>query len=213
MKKLFVKICGITNVDDALAAAQCGADAVGFIFYESSKRCISPPEAAAIIRELPEIVLPVGVFVNTVREVIESVIEKTGIRIVQLHGDEGVDDCRGFGIQTWKGVRFRREEELETISNYDVDAFVFDAYSHGSYGGSGALSDWGLARAMAQRYRVILAGGLSPENIVDAVQTVRPFGVDINSGVEVSPGTKNHRKIRAVMEKLRSVQLDTYTPT
>jgi indole-3-glycerol phosphate synthase / phosphoribosylanthranilate isomerase len=200
---LFKKICGITNADDALAATDLGADAVGFIFYNGSPRCISPADAAAIVDRLPDRIQTAGVFVNRPRAEIERIVSQTGIGIVQLHGDEQPDECRFDSLTVWKAVRPRGESDLDGLDTYSVAAFLFDTYDENRYGGTGKTGNWELARTAAQNRRIILSGGLNPDNIADAIAAVRPFGVDINSGVESSPGRKDLRKLERVFKVLK----------
>jgi len=200
----FIKICGITNIEDALVAAELETDAVGFIFYEQSPRYINPKQAAAIIQHLPESIHPVGVFVNHPRNVIEDIINETGIRIVQLHGDELPHECRYDSVHVWKAIRPMNGDEIGITNGYNVDAFLFDTFEKNKYGGTGATGNWKLAQATAQKYRVILSGGLNPDNITEAVSIVKPFGVDINSGVESEPGKKDKQKLEELFTILTS---------
>lgn len=195
---IFIKICGITNPDDAFAASNLGADALGFIFHRESPRYIEPEKAAAIISRLPASVQPVGVFVNRPRSDIEQIIGLTGIKIVQLHGNELPDDCRYPSVLVWKVFRPRSESELQVLGSYTADAFLFDSFDKNRYGGTGKTGNWDLIRKAAQQYRVILSGGLNPDNILSAITTVQPFGVDINSGVESKPGKKDKTKLEKI---------------
>lgn len=197
-----VKICGITNLQDALYCAKAGADALGFIFYKKSPRYITPEEAAIVIKQLPKFITPIGVFVNETRKNIESIISKTGIRVIQLSGDEIPANCTGFSTKAWKGFRFRTLSEIESIKTYSVSAVMLDGANNAQYGGSGVLADFSIAIAMKQFHPVILAGGLNPENILGAIEAVQPYAVDVNSGVESSPGKKDQAKISLLFEKL-----------
>jgi indole-3-glycerol phosphate synthase / phosphoribosylanthranilate isomerase len=201
-KKPFIKICGITNAEDALLATELGADAVGFIFYTESPRAVDPGAAGSIIGMLPARVRPVGVFVNHPREAIEKTVRETGIRTVQLHGDEQPEDTRFGSIPAWKAVRPRTDADLEPLGRYGVEAFVVDTPDRTLYGGTGRTGNWELARKAAQRHRVILAGGLGPDTITRAISTVQPFGVDVNSGVESAPGKKDRKKLESLFELL-----------
>jgi len=206
-----VKICGITRLDDALWAAEAGADALGFIFYEGSPRYLTPNDAAQIIGQLPAGVQKVGVFVNRHRSVIERAIEEIGIGVLQLHGDERPEECQPFSVKVWKGVRVRFESEIARLRDYDVDAFVFDAHLPGHYGGTGNTSNWTLARAAARQHRIVLSGGLNPENIQQAIEFVQPWGVDVNSGVESAPGKKDPEKLKRLFEALRRLRAEDST--
>lgn len=194
--RLRVKICGMTTLDDALFCAHAGADALGFIFYEKSPRCITVDAARAIIHSLPPFVTPTGVFVNESRQRILKVITECGLRSIQLSGDETPDDCSGYTVPVIKSFRLRHESELSTVADYSSTIVMLDGASDGQYGGSGKLPDLSIARALASKCELILAGGLGPENLASTVEAVRPYGVDINSGVETSPGMKNHQKVQ-----------------
>ena len=197
-----VKICGITSKEDALRAAECGADLLGFIFARESPRAVGAEEAAAIIAALPGYVTPVGVFVNAPREEIARTIDVTGIRIVQLSGDESPADCDGHGAPVWKAFRFTREEEARGAAGFRVAAYLLDGAAEGSYGGTGVRADPAVASAIKAFGPLVLAGGLNPDNIVGAVRTVMPYAVDVSSGVEASPGRKDFRKLALLFERL-----------
>ncbi len=198
-----VKICGITNVEDALAACEAGADAIGFVFHAKSPRAVTPEEAALIIRQVPPFITTVGVFVNAPRKRLEEIIRETGIDMVQLHGDEPPSACRGLGRRVIKAVSLREEADLARLAEYRVDAYLVEGAPAGVYGGSGEKADWALA-AMARTYgRVILAGGLGPENVAEAVAAVRPYAVDVSSGVESKPGKKDPERVRAFVREAK----------
>lgn len=203
---IFIKICGITNPDDAFAASNLGADALGFIFHRESPRYIEPEKAAAIISRLPASVQPVGVFVNRPRSEIERIIELTGIKVVQLHGDEPPDDCRYPSVRVWKVFRPRPGSEIQIPGSYSVDAFLFDSFDETRYGGTGKIGNWAVARIAAKQYKVILSGGLNPDNIQQAITAVQPFGVDINSGVELKPGRKDKQKLEKIFTIIHNHQ-------
>jgi phosphoribosylanthranilate isomerase len=190
-----VKICGITERDDALHAAACGADALGFVFYAASPRRVTPAQARAIIADLPPFVTRVGLFVNEDPGRIREIAGQCGLDALQLHGDELPQDCRLPPYRVIKGSRPRRPEELEPLAEYPVSALLIDAAVPGQFGGTGQRADWELARRLTERQRVILAGGLSPENVADAVRQVRPYGVDVSSGVESAPGKKDPERV------------------
>ena len=206
MKGLYteIKICGITRLEDALCAAACGADAVGFIFHPASPRYITPERARAIIAKLPEGIATVGVFVNRKREVVEQTAETCGLDLIQLHGDESPEYCRLFPSQrVIKAVSPRTAEELRALDVYEVRAFLVDARDAGRYGGTGKRADWELAVALKKTHPLILAGGLDPGNIEEALAAVAPHAVDINSGCELAPGIKDHDRIRRIVGMIR----------
>ena len=201
-----VKICGITNVDDAMAAVDFGADALGFVFYHGSPRYISPDDAAEIAGKLPPFITSVGVFVDEKTEEIEKVIASTGIDVIQLHGDETPDMCR-FSRRIIKAIRVKSLESLDTLVNYKdrVSAFVLDTFAPDIFGGTGLIFNWDIAEYAKQFGRVILAGGLTPDNISEAVRRVRPYGVDVSSGVELKKGKKDHNKLKLFIERAKGV--------
>lgn len=193
-----VKICGITNPADALAAVAAGADALGFMLYEASPRCVSLAQAAAIIRELPPFVARVGVFVNPTEAFVRQAVAECGIDTLQFHGDESPEFCALFGLKTIKAFRIQNADSLQALPPYSTGAWLLDSFVPGQLGGTGARFNWDLATAAKQLGRpIILAGGLTPDNIAAAVQTVRPFAVDASSGVESAPGRKEAARVRA----------------
>lgn len=198
-----IKICGITNVDDAMCAAELGADALGFIFYPGSKRFIEPENAALIISKLPPYVTSVGVFVNQGTDAIRSVKERTGIDVVQLHGDETAECCRSLPYRVVKAIRLKERPDIQRIELYPVQAILFDKYSEGAYGGTGKSFEWGWLRDLNTSKKIILSGGLGPDNVVEAVKTVRPYAVDVSTGVEEAPGRKSAEKMKKFIEAVR----------
>ena len=190
------KICGITNVDDALHAVNAGADALGFIFYPESPRYVTPETVRIIIERLPPFTTSVGVFVNEDRDAIQRVIQECGLSLVQLHGDESPGDCFTLGHPVIKAIRLRSRDDIVLMGRYAVRGFVLDASVAGVWGGTGETIDWRLAREATRQGPAILAGGLTPDNVGRAVAEVEPFGVDVSSGVEISPGKKDHEKVR-----------------
>jgi len=198
-----VKICGITNLDDALHAAACGADALGFVFYAGSPRFVAPADVAMICAELPPFVSRVGLFVNEAPERIREIAGQCGLDVLQLHGDEPPEVCTLPPFRVIKGVRPRTLADLPALSSYPVSALLVDAAVPGQYGGTGQRADWHLAREIVARHRVILAGGLVPANVAEAVREVRPYGVDVSSGVEASPGRKDPEKVAQFMRMAR----------
>jgi phosphoribosylanthranilate isomerase len=193
-----VKICGITNVPDAQAAAEAGADMIGLMFYEKSPRHVTLQTAAEIARSVSPFVLKVGVFVNPSEDLVMRAISDCGLSVLQFHGDEPPDFCTQFGLMSIKAFRIRGAESLEEISRYQTDAYLLDACSPTTLGGSGEKFNWDLA-VEAQKFGkpFFLAGGLTPDNVAEAIQKVQPFGVDVSSGVELSPGKKDHAKLKA----------------
>ena len=202
--KTRVKICGVTNLADAQAAVEAGADALGFNFYEKSPRCISLKTAAEITKQLPPFIMRVGVFVNAPEDFVLRAIGESNLTMLQFHGDEPPEFCEQFGLMSMKAFRIRDTESLKEIPNYQTDAYLLDAFSPEARGGTGEKFNWDLA-IDAQKFGkpVFLAGGLTPENVAEAVRKVRPFGVDVSSGVESSPGKKDHAKIRAFIAAVR----------
>jgi phosphoribosylanthranilate isomerase len=195
-----VKICGITNRADALTAAELGADALGFVFYPKSPRYIEPERAREIISRLGPFVIPVGVFVNEERKKIKEIIAVSGIEAVQLHGEESPFYCASFrNVKVIKAFRVSDEFDPERLSHYAVDACLLDAYSKTAYGGTGETFSWEMARRAKAYGRIILAGGLTPENVARAIREVGPYAVDVSSGVECSPGVKDREKMRAFL--------------
>jgi phosphoribosylanthranilate isomerase len=197
---VFVKICGITRVADALAAEEAGADAIGLNFWPGSKRHVTPDAAAAIVRELPPALRRFGVFVNPTADEVSRAFDAGLIDIAQLHGNETVAFCAQLGRPWMKALRLR---DLGQLDGWKSDLVLVDADAPG-YGGSGVTADWSLARAAAQSRRVILAGGLRPDNVAAAIAAVWPFGVDVASGVESAPGMKDARKIAAFVAAARA---------
>jgi phosphoribosylanthranilate isomerase len=201
-----VKICGITNTADAVAAVDAGAAALGFMFFENSKRNVSPAVAGEIIRELPPFVAKVGVFVNATEDFIREAIEASGIDTLQFHGEEPPEFCARFGLKTIKAFRIRDRESLQQCLDYRNHAWLLDSYVDGAPGGTGVAFDWNVAVEATKLSRmVILAGGLKVETVADAVRKVRPFAVDVSSGVESAPGKKDHARIRQFIDAAKSV--------
>ena len=200
-----VKICGITRLEDALLAVRLGADALGFNFWPGSKRFVDPDTARAIVDRLPPLVSAVGVFVNQPPTEVLATAARSGVGAVQLHGDEPYEDCNGYPITAIKALRVAGPESLADMHRYRVKAFLLDAPSAG-YGGSGATFDWAVARAAAEQVPVLLAGGLTPENVADAIRAVRPFAVDVASGVESAPGVKDPEKLARFIERAKETR-------
>jgi phosphoribosylanthranilate isomerase len=198
-----VKICGITCLDDALLAVQAGADALGFVFYEKSPRCITPHKAAAIIGALPPFVQTTGLFVNEEAEQVNWTANFSGLDLIQLHGDEEPGYCHGIERRVIKAFRVKESVSLAGILSYQVAGYLLDAWSPLARGGTGHTFDWSLAGSVASTGKLILAGGLAPENVAEAVRTVGPYGVDVSSGVESSPGRKDPEKVREFIRRAK----------
>jgi phosphoribosylanthranilate isomerase len=199
-----IKICGITNISDALIAAECGVDALGFIFYPKSQRYVEPEKAKEIIGEVRPEIIRVGVFVNHEVQEVKEIAQFCGLDLIQLHGDESREYCAQFPASSLiKAVSCQTEEEVRELRNFSVRAILMDGRNPGHYGGTGKISDWRLAIVVKEIYPLILAGGLNKKNIRKAIETVKPQAVDINSGVEISPGKKDPNKIREIMKIAR----------
>jgi phosphoribosylanthranilate isomerase len=200
-----VKICGITDIADGLAATEAGADAIGLMFHEPSPRHVSLKTAAAIARELPPFVIKVGVFVNAPEDAVLRAIGECGLNIAQFHGEETPEFCSLFPIMTVKAFRIRDADSLKALTDYGTDAWLLDACVPGQLGGTGAKFNWDLAVEAAKLGRpIFLAGGLTPENVGDAVRQVHPYAVDVSSGVESAPGRKDHAKMRAFVKAAKT---------
>ena len=206
-----VKICGITNQDDATAAVEAGADALGFVFYKKSPRSVEPALARQIIERLPPFVTPVGVFVNEDVTVVRRLMDDCGLGFAQLHGDESAAYCQELGRPILKALRVKDRSAFLALAEFrgraGVRGFVLDAFSDEAYGGTGQVIDWPLAAEIAKAASILLAGGLTPENVEKAIHAVQPYGVDVSSGVELAPGKKDHEKVRAFIRAVRVVSL------
>jgi len=205
-----VKICGITNIDDALYAAACGADALGFVFYPGSPRYVAPDNAAEFIAALPPFITTVGLFVNASPAEVQATAARCGLDVVQLHGDEPPEDCRLGSLRVVKAFRVRDRDSLRDVPAYSVAAVLLDAYVAGSYGGTGHTFNWDLASELAQKMPVILAGGLQAENVAAAVRQVHPYAVDVSSGVEIEPGRKDPAKVKAFIQNAKHAAESSY---
>lgn len=202
-----VKICGITNAEDALAAADLGASAVGFIFYEGSPRCVQRDVVRAIAKKIPPFVTRVGVFVDEDAEVIRRTVAYCRLDTVQLHGSEPYDFAKRLDCRAIKAVRPRSHSELQEIPKYHVSAVLMDTYHKDMAGGTGQTFDWSWAEeANAFGRPIILSGGLNPENVAEAVARVHPYAVDVSSGVESSVGKKDMAKMKAFIEAARGAE-------
>ncbi|MGY8763985.1 MAG: phosphoribosylanthranilate isomerase [Fidelibacterota bacterium] len=197
------KICGITNLSDAQAAAVHGASAIGFIFYEKSSRSISIEDAKFISRHLSNDISKVGVFVNHDKAFIEKAIRSASLNIIQLHGDETPGFCKQFEVPVLKALRIKDKASLSVMDQYNVAGFLLDTFSTKQYGGTGETFDWSLLNGKLET-PIILSGGLNPDNILDAIDSVNPAAIDVNSGVEISPGKKDHQKINLLFKNLKN---------
>jgi len=206
MTPVRIKICGVTRAEDALAAVRLGADALGFNFWPGSKRHVTPAAARAIIARLPPFVTPVGVFVNQLEGEMRAIAAESGIQVFQLHGDEPPELCARLPLPVVKAIPVDQVRALSRLLSYEVSAFLLDTPSRG-YGGSGEPFDWSLAEGVSEVAPVILAGGLTPENVAAAVRAVRPYAVDVASGVESSPGVKDTARMSRFFAAVREVHL------
>ena len=221
MQKIFVKICGITNDLDALEACECGSNAIGFIAYTKSKRFVNYEKVRLILEKLsPDYttVYKVGVFVDsTITEILTYV--KAGINVVQLHGNENeaficklraalneyfCADSNSDACEIWKAVKLKDQSEIKKAAGFSVDKILVDTFSIGQYGGIGETGDWELAKFAVESVKkpLILAGGLNCNNVMDAIKTVSPYGIDLSSGVEKQPGIKDHRLLRELFSRI-----------
>ncbi|MCP4138358.1 MAG: phosphoribosylanthranilate isomerase [bacterium] len=212
MKRPKVKICGITNIEDAQFSVKKGAHYLGFIFYEKSPRYVEPAKAGEIIRaikedlkkDLKKSVQFAGVFVNADKKRIESVIEEAGIDVVQFHGDESPEFTHEFESITIKAIRVKGEEDIAAAERYETDFILFDAYSKSAYGGTGRVFNWDLVKNYTEKDRLFLSGGINSSNVKEAVQAVESYAVDVSSGVEKEPGKKDYQKIDELFKALNS---------
>ena len=196
-----VKICGLTRLEDALRAVELGADALGFVLAESPRR-VTPEEAKAIIDHIPPWVSCVGVFVDEDIRTVRDVQRYCSFDYLQFHGHEEPGYCRQFRRRAIKAFRIRRPDDLALLAEYPGSAFLLDTFSEGQMGGTGKTFDWRLARIARQYGRIILSGGLRPDNVSQAIQKVRPYAVDASSGLETSPGRKDYGKLSSFFESV-----------
>jgi phosphoribosylanthranilate isomerase len=204
-----IKICGITNLEDAVAAVAAGADALGFHFYKPSPRYITPQTAREIIEQLPDSVLKVGVFVNEASpKLVQNIANESGINALQLHGDESPDYCNELADQYLiKALAVSHDFDTQVIERYQVDAIMLDTKHKTLRGGTGRVFDWSIAQEVSKIVpKLYLAGGLSPENVAEAIETVRLYAVDACSSLEDRPGIKNHDRLRAFVTAVKSVK-------
>jgi len=195
------KICGITNLSDAQTVAAHGASAIGFIFFEKSSRAISIEDAKFISDHLSNDISKVGVFVNHEKAFIEEAIGFVSLNMIQLHGDETPEFCNQFNVPILKALQIKDKSSLSVMRDFNVDGFLLDTFSKDYYGGTGKTFDWSLLNGK-QKTPIILSGGLNASNILDAIASVNPSAIDVNSGVELSPGVKDPDKIKTLFKKL-----------
>ncbi|HXG47601.1 MAG TPA: phosphoribosylanthranilate isomerase [Methylomirabilota bacterium] len=199
-----VKICGITTPEDAVAAAEAGADAIGLMFYAGSPRRVDRVTAAAISAALPPFVARVGVFVNPTEGEVREAIRQCDLDVLQFHGEETPEFCRRFGRRVIKAFRIQNAASLNGLPAYAQETWLLDSFVPGQRGGTGATFNWDLAaRAVKAGGRVILAGGLTADNVADAIRAVQPYGVDVSSGVESAPGRKDRGRMVAFVRAVR----------
>lgn len=203
-----IKICGITRAQDALAAAHCGANALGFVFYARSPRHVGAAQAAELMRVLPPFVMSVGLFVDAAPDEIRQTLSSVRLDLLQFHGDESPAYCRQFGVPYLKALRVRKGVDLLQYAQdfHDAKALLLDAYVEGLHGGTGATFDWALIPKDLP-LPVVLSGGLTPDNVSAAIRAVRPWAVDVSSGVELSKGIKDAAKIAAFVTGVRNADV------
>ena len=200
-----VKICGITNLADAELAVEHGTSAIGFIFYEKSPRATTIQAAKSISELLSGSVSKVGVFVNHTKDYIARAISSIPLDAIQLHGDESPKFCEQFSIPVLKAIRIKNKRSLSHLDEFNVNGFLLDTFTNDQYGGTGKPFDWSLVNGK-KKYSIILSGGLNADNILDAIFSVNPVAVDVNSGVESSAGKKDHLKIEKLFEVLKETE-------
>ncbi len=203
-KQVKVKVCGMTSLKDALVAVEGGADAVGFIFYKKSPRSVTMKTVREIVLELPPFVDTVGVFVDETAEQINKIADYCNLDIIQLHGDESPIFCKKIRRKVIKAFRIKDMQSVKKLSSFQVSGFLLDTFSENLHGGTGKVFDWNLALPAKKFGPVIMAGGLTPNNVQQAVRQIRPYGVDVCSGVESEPGIKDHKKVRAFLNNAKA---------
>ena len=199
-----VKICGMTNLNDVKVAVDGGVDAVGFIFYKKSPRSVTMQAVRKIVLELPPFVDSVGVFVNETAEQINKIADRCNLDRVQLHGNESPTFCKKIRRRVIKAIRVKDIQSLKKLSDYPVSSFLLDTFSEDQYGGTGKVFDWNLAYPAKRYGPIILAGGLTPNNVRQAIQRIQPYGVDVCSGVESQPGIKDHKKMQTFLKNVKA---------
>ena len=207
INRVRVKICGLTRSEDVQAAVQAGTDALGFVLYEPSPRYVSAERAGELLAETPAFVTTVGLFVDAGEDVVRASLEKAPFDLLQFHGDESPEYCRQFARPYMKAIRVRSQQDIEdAVAKYpDAAALLLDAYVENLPGGTGQAFDWRLIPEMEIPW--VLAGGLKPENVADAVNQVKPYAVDISGGVEQAKGIKDKEKIQKFISEIRNVEI------
>lgn len=200
-----IKICGITNIEDALKAYGLGADALGFIFYKNSKRFIDAEKVKTIISELPPFIEKIGVFVNEVLAEINRIAEYCGLTNAQLHGDESPEICDAVSVPVIKAFRVNENFDFEIMNNYKVNHFLLDAFDKNEYGGTGLKFNWNLIPSHLRK-KIILAGGITIENLEEIICKISPAAIDLSSSVESEPGKKDHKKLKEFFEKFNELR-------
>ncbi len=202
-----IKICGFTSRRELDVAVASGADAVGLVFYPPSPRAVTISQAETLTAGLPPFITVTGLFVNASRDEIAETCARCRIDLIQLHGDETPDDCLGLPRPVIKAARVKSENDLDGLEDYPVSGLLLDAKAKGLYGGSGEAFDWSLLESYAPPRPLILAGGLNPDNVVTAIKQVRPYAVDVSSGVESSPGVKDAEKVREFIKRVQQTKI------
>lgn len=202
-----IKICGMTNTDDAQVAVEAGADMIGLIFYPPSPRYVTPQQARCIVQALPESCRAVGVFVNEDIETISKIVDESGVQFVQLHGTESPGLCRRLQWPVFKTFRFTSDIRPEMMRDYQVKAFLIEGFHADFYGGSGTQANWRQTAALHKYGRIILAGGLTAHNVAEAIRIVQPYAVDVCSGVESEPGKKDWVQVRAFIAAAKAASV------
>jgi phosphoribosylanthranilate isomerase len=203
-KQVKVKVCGMTSLQDARVAVEEGADAVGFIFYKKSPRSVTMKLVREIVLELPPFVDTVGVFVDETAEQVNKIADYCNLDLIQLHGDESPAFCKRMRRRVIKAFRVKDMQSVKKLSSFQVSGFLLDTFSENLHGGTGKVFDWNLALPAKKFGPVIMAGGLTPNNVQQAIRQVRPYGVDVCSGVESEPGVKDHKKVRAFLKNAKA---------
>lgn len=206
-RKVDIKICGLTNLDDTRAAQEAGADFLGFVLYRRSARYIAPRTLRRLLEHMTGDPETVGVFVNETRASVLKIARDCGLAIVQLHGDESADDWPPMAAPIWRALRVHGGKVSPVPGRWPAARYILDAAVPGRYGGTGTRADWKQAAELARRYPIMLAGGLTPDNVAEAIRRVRPLGVDVASGVEKAAGKKDNRKLKAFIRAVRNAQI------
>jgi phosphoribosylanthranilate isomerase len=202
-----VKVCGITRLEDAEIAAELGASAIGLVFWPASPRYIDAERARTIVRSLAAFVIPVGVFVDHPQAAVNALAERVGLGAIQLHGSETPEYCEGINRRVIRAIGLQESIDVRAIEQWPSSVtLLVDAYDPNKRGGTGRPVDWQLAAALAVRRPTILSGGLRPENVAAAIKTVKPYAIDVSSGVESRPGVKDAQRLRAFFEAVADVR-------